>query len=217
MKNTKTIKGITLVALIITIIIMLILAAVSITSINQGLFDYAKTATKDTAIASMVEKFSMDGIISENPNLNGTASEIFGSDYEKYDSTFRVENGKLIYSGDDIDVINYLFSMGLDETNMENGAAVCVILGHDFKPANYLNPKTCKRCGAKEGTKLTATAPHPEQSTENTDIGIGTDGELVNLDNWNYEIKSSYCILKEYWDIFNSWWRDRWNNSTANK
>ena len=37
-----------------------------------------------------------------------------------------------------------------------------------------------------EAAKAKATSKHPaQQNTE--DIGIGTDGELVNLDLWTYE------------------------------
>ena len=35
-----------------------------------------------------------------------------------------------------------------------------------------------------------ATSPHPDQ-TKSSDIGVGTDGELVNLDLWYYEYASS--------------------------
>ena len=50
MKNMKTQKGITLIALVITIIVMLILVGVSVTvALNGGLFSTAQKATEETA------------------------------------------------------------------------------------------------------------------------------------------------------------------------
>lgn len=53
-------KGITLVALIITIIVMLILVAVTISiALNGGLFDKARTASRETRIAQVKEAIAM--------------------------------------------------------------------------------------------------------------------------------------------------------------
>ena len=53
-------KGITLVALIITIIVMLILVAVTISiALNGGLFDKARTASKETRIAQAREAVAL--------------------------------------------------------------------------------------------------------------------------------------------------------------
>lgn len=45
---------------------------------------------------------------------------------------------------------------------------------------------------------------HPEQSSENEDIGIGTDGEPVNLDLWYYS-------LDEYEDGCYAWLKDEYS------
>ena len=58
MKNDQ--KGITLVALIITIIVMLILVAVTISiALQGGLFDKARTASKETRIAQVNEAIAL--------------------------------------------------------------------------------------------------------------------------------------------------------------
>ena len=185
-KLLKNKNGISLLALIMTIVIMLILATVTIGAINGGLFDYAKKGASKTEIATILEKLETKRIRKGDENSNGTLSEVLEEDYSKYDSIFRIENGKLIYLGDDPKTVEVLFELGQHEDAIENASAICALIGHDFKEANYLYPQTCKRCGYTEGEKLVATAPHPDQSSENTDIGIGMDGELANLDNWTY-------------------------------
>ena len=191
-------KGITLVVLITTIVIMLILATVTIGTINGGLFDYAGKATGKAELSSILDRLEKVKIIQDNNNLNGTLSQVLGNEYSKYDTTFKIANGKLVYMGEDPKTVAYLFELGIEETAIENASAACAVLGHDFKEANYLDPKTCKRCGLTEGQKLVATAPHPDQSSENTAIGIGTDGQLVNLDNWTYEKVSGTWRLNGY-------------------
>ena len=53
----KSIKGITLVALVITIVVLLILAGISIQAItNTGLFENAKRAVEESKYANAEEK-----------------------------------------------------------------------------------------------------------------------------------------------------------------
>ena len=178
-------NGITLAVLIITIVIMLILATATIGAINGGLFDYAGEATGKAELFSILDHIEKIKTVRGNNYLDGTLSQVLGNEYSKYDSTFKIVNGKLVYMGEDPKTVAYLFELGIEESAIENVSAVCAVLGHDYKPANYLNPKTCKRCGLTEGQKLVATAPHPDQQNSTT-IGIGMDGQLVNLDNWTY-------------------------------
>ena len=64
MKNIKTQKGITLIALVITIIVMLILVGVTISmAINGGLFGYAKKAAKDTETQKQAEQELASGAV----------------------------------------------------------------------------------------------------------------------------------------------------------
>ena len=56
----KSIKGITLVALVITIVVLLILAGISIQAItNTGLFSNAKRATEESKYANAAEKVAL--------------------------------------------------------------------------------------------------------------------------------------------------------------
>ena len=67
MKNFKTQKGITLIALVITIIVMMILVAVSVTvALRGGLFRTAKQAADDTKEAKRIEQKLDDGKIKVN-------------------------------------------------------------------------------------------------------------------------------------------------------
>ena len=67
MKNIKTQKGITLIALVITIIVMLILVGVTISmAINGGLFGYAKKAAKDTESQKQAEQDLASGKVTVN-------------------------------------------------------------------------------------------------------------------------------------------------------
>ena len=67
----------------------------------------------------------------------------------------------------------------------------------------------------------TYSRPHPSQQNT-TDIGIGTDGQLVNLDLWNYEHQRRWLdIIRERkrnsWIskfTINSGWTNSRNNST---
>lgn len=195
MKNNK---GITLIALIITVILMLILVGVVVTNVhNRGIFNYAETAVTKTELASIIEDLEIEGVMKGKNNLNGKLSELLETDYSKYDNTFKVENGELIYSGNNPTIIAYLFELGQGEGSIENASAICAIKGHNYMEANYLNPKTCTRCGHTDGTILAATEPHPDQQNSE-DIGIGTDGNLVNLDNWTYSFNQYNAKLTGY-------------------
>ena len=69
----KSIKGITLVALVITIVILLILAGISIQAItNTGLFENSKRAAEESKYANAEEKVKMAVMASydENASLN---------------------------------------------------------------------------------------------------------------------------------------------------
>ena len=67
MKNIKTQKGITLIALVITIIVMLILVGVTISmAISGGLFGYAKKAAKDTESQKQAEQELASGKVMVN-------------------------------------------------------------------------------------------------------------------------------------------------------
>lgn len=191
-------KGVTLVALVITIVLMLILVGVTVTNFrNYEVFDYAGKAINKSELLSIIEGLKAEEVFVGKNNLNGTLSEILGNDYSKYDSTFKVVNGELIYLGTNENTIETLFELGQGEGTIEIASSICAVKGHNYKPANYLEPKTCTRCGQTEGEVLVAEGPHPDQNNSE-DIGIGTDGQLVNLDNWTYTTNPLKWTLTGY-------------------
>jgi len=85
MRNTKTQKGITLVALVITIIVLLILAAVAIGAIqNKGIIKYAQNASADYEAAEKQEQSVLasllDKIKDNVPGNSGEGNEGTGND-----------------------------------------------------------------------------------------------------------------------------------------
>ena len=85
-EKLKSIKGITLIALIITIIVMLILVGVTINvALNGGLFNTASDATRDTEMNTIYDQIVGAMKLTDNGNVNvkGTYDEvvkIFGND-----------------------------------------------------------------------------------------------------------------------------------------
>ena len=76
MKNMKTQKGITLIALVITIIVMLILVGVSVTvALNGGLFSTAQRATEETIARRDEELKLSDGKVEINGNWYNSINE----------------------------------------------------------------------------------------------------------------------------------------------
>jgi len=76
-QNTKTQKGITLVALVITIIVLLILAAVAIGAIqNKGIIKYAQNASADYEVAEKEEQSVLASLLDKiKENVPGNSGE----------------------------------------------------------------------------------------------------------------------------------------------
>ena len=80
-QNSKTNKGITLIALVITIIVMLILVSVTISmAINGGLFEYAGKAVSDTQAAIDEEQELADGKITVDGKVYNSIDEYLKKD-----------------------------------------------------------------------------------------------------------------------------------------
>ena len=93
----KSIKGITLVALVITIVILLILAGISIQAItNTGLFENAKEAKKQSEIANVKEQIQLE-IYAKQAESTGEITEYdLKSILEKYGDINYEEDGTTI-------------------------------------------------------------------------------------------------------------------------
>ena len=82
-QNTKTQKGITLVALVITIIVLLILAAVAIGAIqNKGIIKYAQNASADYEAAEKQEQSVLASLL-DKIKEKVPGNESTGNDYEE--------------------------------------------------------------------------------------------------------------------------------------
>ena len=165
-------NGITLIALIITIIVMLILVGVTINvALNGGLFEKADEATKQTQEAIDYEELQMAAVAALNgdleiPNADAIKLEgwtITGIAGGPYTCTSPKENVFTVDKKGNI-------------TKGNNGAGD--IDFEAIKQDVIANPEV-----------YLAKAKEAGQDTEAlTDIGIGTDGNVVNLGNWIYTI-----------------------------
>jgi len=169
-------KGITLIALIITIIVMIILVAVSVTvALNGGLFTTAKIATgktelekdKELLMAVAVGALGEDGkVVYANIQLpEGFEKESDGT-YTKDGYTFIVDEYGSVTIGEG--------QTGGDEIDFE-----AIIAAVEANPQEY----------------LARAAALGQDTTSNTDIGIGTNGEIVNLDLWTYSVSNGAISL----------------------
>lgn len=170
-KNKYNEKGITLIALIITIIVLIIVTSVIINATigQQGVITRTKDARDENERTQVIENAQDDLlqiVIGNNGNdiTNSQLQEVL----EKYFKN-----------------VPNMSKMSMQE-----------ILNLDLKTKSQYGKHTIKVSEIYNGTigiteidwalaKENATQPHPSQ-TGNKDIGIGTDGNLVNLDLWNY-------------------------------
>ena len=93
----KSIKGITLVALVITIVILLILAGISIQAItNTGLFENAKEAKKQNEIANVKEQIQLEIYAKQAESTGEITQNDLISILEKYGDINYEEDGTTI-------------------------------------------------------------------------------------------------------------------------
>ena len=172
-------KGITLIALIITIIVMLILVVVTVTvALNGGLFDKADEAATLTTIEQEKEALNMAAISAWDAND--------GVKFEEMELPEGITGSAGTY------------------TSRESGKTYKV----DPKTAKVTEVGSEENSGKKEELDFEAikqdVIANPEvylakakeagQVSGLTDIGIGTDGEIVNLDLWRYEFEPNETL-----------------------
>ena len=184
-EKLKQTKGITLIALIITIIVLLILAMVSIRLImNAGIIGKAQTATETYGIEEEKEQIKLAyadyQMAKESGEANPTldvagASEVQESD-ESWTITFEKTGNVYTLSADGKTITPQGGTSGENTGNIDFEAIKSDVLAN------------------KEAYLAKADAAG-QDITSNKDIGIGTDGNIVNLDLWNYEEKeNAICI-----------------------
>jgi hypothetical protein len=211
-------RGISLIVLVITIIVIIILAGTIIlnlvddnpilkaneakfkTNMSQYNEELTISLSKNYGDSTLFDPSSFDAGVwnGDNEHITGTIKQYIPSITVQDALKFEVVGGKLVYIGTDESEIVWANSL-----KGEDGGSGGCTSGHTWVDANYLYPKTCSVCGTTEGEKLdiaTATK-HPSQ-TITTNIGIGADGQVVNLDLWEYAIITSntngYYVLNTY-------------------
>ena len=119
----KSIKGITLVALVITIVILLILAGISIQLItNTGLFENAKEAKKQSEIANVKEQIQLEIYAKQAESIGEITEYDLKSILENYGTINYEENGTTIKGittekGYEIDISD-IYTGGLTEEKL---------------------------------------------------------------------------------------------------
>ncbi len=174
LKNKKS-NGITLIALIITIIVMLILVGVTITvALNGGLFTTAKSAATNTIIEAEKEQLlsAVVATMGDDGKVNFTKldNNLPTSEWTGTNGTYTSPKGnKYTVSADG--TIEY-GNGGQTPDNPEAKIEAKVA----WVKANY---QDALNEAAEKGQTTTGTSAI-------TDIAIGTDGNIVNLNLWNY-------------------------------
>lgn len=178
-KNVKAINnasGITLIALVVTIVVLLILAGVSISLVlgDNGIISKSKEARAETVVGQEKDQIEVSyGAAIVNKLGDAITASDLQAELDKLADTTVTDNGN--------GTLNVLFNdtnhnYTVNKGNIETGE----ILDWDFILADATeNPENYKHTG---------------QSETNGDIGIGTDGEPVNLDLWKYEIIDGNAI-----------------------
>ena len=154
-------NGITLIALVITIVVLLILAGVTIGTLtgDNGVLNQASTAKEQTLEKETLEQINL-AVIASKTNENA-----------KIDPEV-LENELKGYFGDDVTG---------DSTNgwtVKSGKNTYIVSADGEVESTEVDWEQAKANATK----------HPNQSAENEDISIGTDGKPVNLDLWSYSI-----------------------------
>ena len=163
MKNFRKNQGITLIALVITVIVLLILAGVSIATLtgDNGLLSKAQQAKEETEKASDRDKIAM--AVSE--------AQIGEDGYQEL-TTDNLENElikdgtKAIVSDNEDGTKHILFLDEKKEYKLDNNGNI-EDLNIDFN-TKYVAP------------------PSQDDSRNEGVIGIGTDGQPVDMDLWEY-------------------------------
>ena len=160
-------KGITLIALVITIIVLLILAGVSIAMLSgdNGILKQATNAKEMTEKNEDIEKIKL-AITEAQIGENGYEELNFHNFQKALNNQFGEDNAIVYINEDgtyDVDCLNSLKSYEVNENNIYQTI--------DWK-------EKMEKAVAREG------------QADKSVIGIGTDGNVVNMDLWEYTFDS---------------------------
>lgn len=174
MKNNT---GITLVALVVTIIVLLILAAVSISAVmgENGIVTRASNSKEETEIGKEKEQVNSAKmeIMVDKTDDNDFSDITIAELQSKLDSDLGIGIVKVTQ-------INSRLLVTYIETNRSYEVdPVWESIEEDINWENVIS-------SAKK---------HSEQDLLNEDIGVGTDGKPVNLNNWYYYLNGNEIHL----------------------
>lgn len=166
-------KGITLIALVITIIVLLILAAISIATLtgNNGILTRANEAKEQTIVGKEKEEISTayNGAVANNLEPKVTAEDLQGEldklVGEGKTNVEEIEDGKLKVTFD----TNHSYEVSNGQTTQLEDT--------EFTPSVDWSKIL------DEANKNPDSMKHKDQ-LESDLIGIGTDGNPVNMDYW---------------------------------
>lgn len=170
MKNLKEKQGITLIALVITIVVLLILAGVSIAMLtgDNGILSQAQNAKNQTEKAEDKERIKL-AVNAAQISDNGFKELGQNSLQEELDKEFG-EGRVVVRDNGDGSLTISLKDDKKDYTVLSNGQ---IQDGVDWKDA-----------------MAKAKAPEEQETTSKNVIGIGTNGQAVNMDLWLYTFDS---------------------------
>lgn len=184
------IKGITLVALVVTIIVLLILAGVSIVMItgNNGILTQAQSAKENMKNKSEEEKIKL--AVAESRMDDNEQEKLNQSNIKKaLDNYFENTETSVIENGNGIFIINIATS------------------GKEYK----ITPTGIEEKNWKDILKK--SQKHSEQKSDKNKnvIGVGTDGNPVNMDLWEYTLlDGKYCLNSQ--ESLNAKENSQWDN-----
>ena len=164
--NINKNKGITLIALIITIIVLLILAGVSIAMLTgeNGILTQAQNTEERTEQAGDIEKIKL-AISEAQIGESGYQELNFHSFQKALNSQFGENNAVVSIEEDEtytVSCLNSLRDYTVSENNIEQ------VIDWNEKMASAVAPES------------------QDEEINNGVIGIGTDGNPVDMDLWEY-------------------------------
>lgn len=236
--NTKSNKGITLIALVVTIVVLLILAGVSIMMVigNNGILNQASTAKIKTEYSTITEhmklKISDYYIAKETANYEKTLLEYL-QEQQIIDSNNIINVVKLVgtklstgngtgtndvYKLEEVtEIATLATTQSIEIAKIENKSYKIVyytIKGELVDVGNIIDNPIDSSESSIDWDTIASNLENEEkrniylnqainkgQSNTNKDVGIGTDGKVVNLDLWNYSVINSGTgigLYKEY-------------------
>ena len=173
-------RGITLIALVVTIIVLLILAGVAIATLtgNNGILTRAQEAKNKTEEAALEEKIKL------------LAAETMINQYtgESEEKTAQELQYELNNQGENVLVVQWdkYIIFDLNENKEYRGMSDGNVEYYGESSMGNILKNT------------TETNPEQSESRNNGYIGVGTDGNTVNLDLWEYAIDNDVDDPKGY-------------------